>query len=79
MHVQFPAGHSTAIVGRSGAGKSTIARLLTRVLEPDSGMVSLGSTDIRALDRDDYRRSIAVVPQVGVLGFAIAKGLCVHE
>jgi ATP-binding cassette subfamily C protein CydCD len=51
------------IVGPSGAGKSSIVRLLLRAYDPQSGTVRIGDHDLRALDPDEIRRSIAVVAQ----------------
>ena len=57
------AGQSLAIVGSSGAGKTTIASLLLRFYDPSSGRIRIGGTDIAALDPDAVRELIAVVPQ----------------
>ncbi|HWK18383.1 MAG TPA: thiol reductant ABC exporter subunit CydD [Solirubrobacteraceae bacterium] len=53
----------TALVGPSGGGKSTIARLLLRLADPSSGAVRCGETDLRDVDLDAWRRQIAWVPQ----------------
>jgi len=53
----------TALVGPSGGGKSTIARLLLRLADPASGAVRCGETDLRDVDLDAWRRQIAWVPQ----------------
>lgn len=47
VSVEIPAGKKTAIVGRSGSGKSTIARLLTRLYDPTSGVIEYDGTDLR--------------------------------
>ena len=57
------AGRTTALVGASGAGKSTGFNLLTRLMDPDSGEVLLGGTDIRRLDLQALRRLFSVVSQ----------------
>ncbi len=57
------AGRTLGIVGASGSGKSTIVRLLIRLLEPDSGRILLDGVEIADLRLEDLRRSIAVVPQ----------------
>ena len=56
-------GRVTAIVGPSGVGKSTIADLILRRLDPDEGQVLLDGTDVRKLKLSDLRRHIAVVEQ----------------
>ncbi|MET7335412.1 ATP-binding cassette domain-containing protein [Nonomuraea sp. NPDC005650] len=48
-------GETMALVGESGAGKSTTGRLVLRLIEPDSGSVALGGADVRALSRRDLR------------------------
>ena len=58
-----PAGTLAAIVGPTGAGKSTILSMLSRLQDPDSGQVLLDGVDLRELDLEGLRRRIAVVPQ----------------
>lgn len=58
-----PAGQTTAIVGPSGAGKSTVFTLLSRLADPQSGVVSIGGQDIRRLDLAGLRDLFAVVAQ----------------
>ncbi|MHB1235581.1 MAG: ATP-binding cassette domain-containing protein, partial [Microbacteriaceae bacterium] len=53
----------TALVGPSGAGKSTILALIERFYDPDSGVVRLGGTDIRAIDRTELRAQLGYVEQ----------------
>ena len=60
-------GESLAIVGSSGTGKSTIALLATRLLDPDAGSVALDGHDLRALRLADIRRHIVLVEQEPVL------------
>lgn len=57
------AGQTTALVGPSGAGKSTVFHLLTRMADPQSGMVRIGGVDLRALDPAELRAQISVVAQ----------------
>ena len=57
------AGENVAIVGESGAGKSTIAALLLRFYDPDSGVVSIGGKNIKELHQNSVRDLIAYVPQ----------------
>jgi ATP-binding cassette subfamily B protein len=56
-------GEKIALVGATGAGKSTIASLLLRLYEASSGVVRVQGEDVRRLPRDDLRRRFAVVPQ----------------
>ncbi|UTF59939.1 ABC transporter ATP-binding protein/permease [Gilvimarinus sp. DA14] len=60
-------GQRLAIVGASGAGKSTIARLLYRFYDVDGGSIAIDGQDIREVTLDSLRRAIAVVPQDTVL------------
>src|SRR5438067_11710632 len=57
------AGEKIGIVGPSGAVKSSVARLLLRLFDPQSGVVRLGGQDVRTLDPDALRRLIAIVHQ----------------
>jgi subfamily B ATP-binding cassette protein MsbA len=63
----IPTGSTVALVGRSGAGKSTIADLLVRLYDPTAGAIRVGSLDLRDLDLDSYRRQVALVSQEVVL------------
>lgn len=60
-------GQTLAIVGASGSGKSTVVRLLIRLLEPDSGRVLLNQVAVSDIPLPQLRRSIAIVPQDTVL------------
>ncbi len=64
---EIPEGGKLAIVGASGGGKSTIARLLFRFYDPDAGRVCINGEDLRGLTQDSLRRLIGVVPQDTVL------------
>ena len=75
----IPAGHKLAIVGPTGAGKSTIARLLFRFYDATGGRVVVDGQDVRDLAQDSLRAAIGVVPQDTVLfndtiGYNIAYG-----
>jgi ATP-binding cassette subfamily C protein CydCD len=59
----IPAARTVALVGPSGAGKTTAAQLLMRFWDPDRGRVTLNGTDLRAYRLDDLRRQIALVAQ----------------
>ncbi|WP_119393850.1 ABCB family ABC transporter ATP-binding protein/permease [Salinibius halmophilus] len=67
LNLTIQAGQRVALVGGSGAGKSTIARLLFRFYDVQSGSITLDGTDIRAIKQEDLRQQIAVVPQDTVL------------
>ncbi|HEX3883926.1 MAG TPA: ABC transporter ATP-binding protein [Stellaceae bacterium] len=57
------AGEKIGIVGPSGSGKSSVARLLLHLFDPQSGRITVGGADLRTLDPDELRRLIAVVHQ----------------
>ncbi|HTZ34702.1 MAG TPA: ABC transporter ATP-binding protein, partial [Stellaceae bacterium] len=57
------AGEKIGIVGPSGSGKSSVARLLLRLFDPQAGRVTIGGRDLRSLDPDTLRAQIAVVHQ----------------
>lgn len=57
------AGETVGIVGPSGSGKSSVAKLLLRLFDPQSGAVKIGGRDLRDLDPESVRRQIAVVHQ----------------
>ena len=56
-------GQTVALVGPTGAGKSTIVKLLIRFYDPNEGSISIGGTDIREMDRQDLRSRFAMVMQ----------------
>jgi ABC-type multidrug transport system fused ATPase/permease subunit len=60
-------GEAVAIVGASGSGKSTIALLATRLLDPDAGVVRLDGQDVRTIALADIRRSVVLLEQEPVL------------
>jgi ATP-binding cassette subfamily B multidrug efflux pump len=61
LHIR--AGETVAIVGPTGCGKSTLARLIPRLMDPAEGSVLLDGTDLRELSPADLRRQIGFVPQ----------------
>ncbi len=74
-----PAGKTVAIVGTTGAGKSTIGRLLYRFFDIDGGAIRIDGQDIRSVTQDSLRAAIGIVPQDTVLfnqsiGYNIAYG-----
>jgi len=59
----IPAGSSLAIVGQNGAGKTTIAKLLCRLYDPQAGAIEIDGVDLRDLDVDGWRARLAAVFQ----------------
>ena len=66
-------GETVALVGPSGAGKTTILQLLMRFYDPQSGAVRFDGIDLREMERSDFRRAIALVPQDPVIFAASAR------
>jgi ATP-binding cassette, subfamily B, heavy metal transporter len=67
LELDVPAGTSLAIVGSSGAGKSTIARLLYRFYDPSAGRITIDGQDIAMVQQTSLRAAIGIVPQDTVL------------
>ncbi|QQP98829.1 ABC transporter ATP-binding protein/permease [Lysobacter enzymogenes] len=67
IDLTIPSGRTVAVVGSTGAGKSTLARLLYRHYDPDGGRVLVDGQDLREVTADSLRRRIGVVPQDTVL------------
>jgi ATP-binding cassette subfamily B protein len=67
LHLDIPAGQTVALVGETGAGKTTIARLLGRFYDPRSGRVSLDGLDLRQLPDAVLRSEIVVITQENFL------------
>ncbi|MCK0150697.1 ABC transporter transmembrane domain-containing protein [Marivita sp. S6314] len=66
-------GETVAVVGPSGAGKTTIIQLIQRFYDPSSGAVCIDGTRIDSLNRDSFRKHIALVPQDPVIFAASAR------
>ncbi len=64
-HVE--AGTRVAVVGETGSGKTTFAKLLTRLMDPSAGHIELDGTDLRRIAFDALRRRVVLVPQEGFL------------
>lgn len=64
---EIPPGQTLAVVGPTGAGKSTLSRILFRFYEIENGRVEIDGTDIREMTQDSLRRAIGIVPQDTVL------------
>jgi ABC-type multidrug transport system fused ATPase/permease subunit len=67
LDVHIPAGQTVALVGATGAGKTTIARLICRFYDPVAGTVSLDGVDLRTLAEADLRRAVVMVTQENFL------------
>jgi ATP-binding cassette subfamily B protein len=65
--LDIAAGRRVAIVGETGSGKSTFAKLLTRLMDPSRGRVLLDGVDVREIGEASLRRSVVLVPQEGFL------------
>jgi ATP-binding cassette subfamily B protein len=62
-----PAGTTVALVGHTGAGKSTIAKLLARFYEPTSGRITIDGHDLNDVSQESLRSQLGIVPQEGFL------------
>jgi ATP-binding cassette subfamily B protein len=67
VSLRVGAGERLALVGSTGAGKSTVAKLMARMYDPDQGTVSFGQVDLRDATLASLRERIVVVPQEGFL------------
>jgi ATP-binding cassette subfamily B protein len=67
IDLDVPAGTTVALVGHTGAGKSTIAKLLARFYEPTHGRITIDGVDLNDVTQASLRRQLGVVPQEGFL------------
>jgi ATP-binding cassette, subfamily B, bacterial len=67
IDLDIPAGTTVALVGHTGAGKSTIAKLLARFYDPREGRITIDGVDLRDVTQASLRRQLGVVPQEGFL------------
>ncbi len=67
IDLDVPAGTTVALVGHTGAGKSTIAKLLARFYEPTHGRLTIDGHDLNDVTQESLRRQLGVVPQEGFL------------
>ena len=79
IDLHIPAGQSVALVGQTGAGKSTLVKLIARFYDPTAGAVRVDGRDLRELSLTGYRRRLGIVPQEaylspGTIRDAIAYG-----
>jgi ATP-binding cassette subfamily B protein len=67
IDLDVPAGTTVALVGHTGAGKSTIAKLLARFYEPTSGRITIDGHDLNDVSQESLRHQLGIVPQEGFL------------
>lgn len=67
VSVEILPGSRIAVVGETGSGKTTFAKLLTRLLDPDRGVVAIGGVDLKQATNTSLRSRVAFVPQEGFL------------
>ena len=67
IDLDVPAGTTVALVGHTGAGKSTIAKLLARFYDPRDGRITIDGVDLRDVTQESLRRQLGIVPQEGFL------------
>lgn len=67
INLEIAAGETVALVGSTGAGKSTLAKLIARFYDPVSGRISIDGHDLRDLSQSWLRRQVGIVPQDGFL------------
>jgi putative ABC transport system ATP-binding protein len=67
VNVEIAPRQRVAVVGETGSGKTTFAKLLTRLMDPSEGVVRLGETDISRVSFSDLRQHVLMVPQEGFL------------
>lgn len=76
ISVALPAGSITALVGPSGAGKTTLALLAARLWDVDSGAIRIGGTDLRAMDEATLNRTVSMVLQdVSLFGLSVRDNI----
>lgn len=67
VSIEIAPGAAVAVVGETGSGKTTFAKLATRLLDPSDGTVAIGGADLRTVRFSSLRRRVAYVPQEGFL------------
>ncbi|KAK2653752.1 hypothetical protein Ddye_013608 [Dipteronia dyeriana] len=73
LNLTLKHGTVTALVGQSGAGKSTVVQLLARFYEPTRGRITVGGEDVRTFDKSEWARVVSIVNQDPVL-FSVSVG-----
>jgi len=67
LDLEVPSGMTLALVGTTGAGKTTLAKLLSRFYDPNAGRITLDGVDLRDVGEDDLRRAVVMVTQENFL------------
>jgi ABC-type multidrug transport system fused ATPase/permease subunit len=67
LELDVPAGTTVALVGHTGAGKTTIAKLIARFYDPTEGAITIDDIDLRQVRQESLRRQLGIVPQEGFL------------
>ena len=67
IDLDVPVGTTVALVGHTGAGKSTIAKLIARFYDPTAGTITIDGIDLRSVRQETLRRQLGIVPQEGFL------------
>ena len=76
LELDVPAGTTVALVGHTGAGKSTIAKLIARFYDPTEGRITIDGHDLRGVTQHSLRRQLGIVPQEGFLfGGTVAENI----
>lgn len=73
VSLQVVPGETVALVGPSGAGKTTVIQMIQRFWDPEQGRITLDGIDLRDMTRADFRRAMALVPQDPVIFAATAR------
>lgn len=75
----IPDGQFVVLIGPSGCGKTTTLKTINRLIEPDSGVISIDGQDIRSTDKVTLRRHIGyVIQQIGLFpNMTVAQNICV--
>ena len=80
VNILFAKGSKTAIIGRNGSGKTTIINLLTRMYEPTSGKIFLGTENVSELSLSEYRNMVSVVSQqIYLFNDTIRNNICLYK
>lgn len=80
LNIVFPAGESTGIVGRTGSGKTTLSRLVLRLVESSAGTVTIGGLPIGDISHEELRHRIALVPQeVQLLAGTVRENVTLYD